>query len=158
MARHWNVHCYALSFHFRVDFCDSFRSDLSLEVVLRSAILKCKQALAHRVTVAHATIVNKGQLGVAPAEQVPGDLAAKRSRSKQKALGFLENLQVEIRRLPPLHELEVQTDGLLGQVARIHITFQLDHFALNLTLADGFQWDDKLLAVLHFLDFPVPQD
>ena len=76
MAGHRNIHRKALSLHFRIYLSDSHGSYRRLEIVFSSAIFESKQALTHRIAIANTTIIDKCELGVAPAEQIPGDLAS----------------------------------------------------------------------------------
>ena len=103
MARHRNVHSNALCLDFWINLSDSPGCYRCLKIVFSPAVLKGKQALAHWIAVADSAIVDKRELCVAPAEQIPSDLASKRPRSEQQAFGFLEHIQVQIGRLSPLH-------------------------------------------------------
>ena len=92
MPGHGYVHCDALSLDLWIDLSDSTSCRRRLEVVLRPTVIEGEQALANWIAVADSTIVDEGELSVAPTEQIPRDLTTKRSRSKQEAFGFFEDI------------------------------------------------------------------
>jgi len=139
VPRHRDAHDDTSRVDLRVDFLEPPRRDLCLEVVFSLAVLKGEQALAHRVAVAHSPVVNKSDIFIAPTEEVSTDLAAKRARAEEQTLALLQDVEVELRGLPPLHESEVEADRLLGERAWIHKALQLDHSGLDRLLPGRLQ-------------------
>lgn len=158
VTRHWDTHSDTLSLDLRVDLGKPTGRNLSLEVVLSTTILKCEQALPDRVTVADSSIVNECKFGVAPAKQIPRNLASKRAGAQQQALRFFENVKIELRCLSPFHEFQVQSDSLLSQIRRIHLTAKLNHFRLKLTYVNWLKRCRAINFVTHLAGLSVAKN
>ena len=126
MSRHRDSQYVPLSFDHWVDFFQPRGSNWSLEIIFSLAILEGEQTLADWIAVADLAIVDKSDVFVPPRKQVPRHLAAKRPGPKKEALGALADFQIEFRHHAPLHQLEVQTDCLLGKTGRVHLFFKLN--------------------------------
>ena len=76
----------------------------SLTHLIRSllTVLKLKQALSGRVTVAHSTVVDEGDVAHPPPQQGSSDRAAEGARAEEETTGLLKHGGVESRPHTPL--------------------------------------------------------
>lgn len=132
VSGHWDTHDDTLSLHFRINFGDSLGGNRGLEVVICPTVFEGEEALADRIAVADPSIVHKCKLCVPPTEEVASDLTPERARTEEQAPCILQNFQVQIRCLSPLHQLKVKADGLLSQIRWIHLAAQLDDLGSDL--------------------------
>ena len=101
--------------------------------VAANAVLEDEQTLSNGIRVAHLGVVHKRDRADAPGHESARHVAAERAAAEQQALLILDRVQVDERRDAPLHQLEVQVDGRLGQLLRVHRVGHVDHTRMQLS-------------------------
>lgn len=126
MAQHGHLHGMALRIDARVNLPQRLGGALGFLCAALEAVIKGEERLAHGVGEGDFGVVDKGDFAHAPAHQYPRDVGAQGAGAEQQAFAVLDDIEVDVGRDAPLDELEVQVDGLVGQLALVHVLGQVD--------------------------------
>lgn len=137
MPRHRDLQHFAPRRHHREHLEQSLRCDGRFEIIGLDRVFVGEETLSNRIRIRYLPGIDKRDLSVAPADEVPGDLAPKTARSEHEAAGLLEDVEVEALDLPPFHELEVEVCGVLHNILRIQLRLQIDFLRLILRELDN---------------------
>ena len=150
MARHGDAQVQGSAVHSGEDGAEGGGCGFGLGLSTVKTLVELEQRLADWVRVGHFAVVHEGDVPHAPSlkrdktdgmskgssenryggdtdHQSSGHVAAQSSGAKEKAASLLDGVQVQFWKQPPLHKLQVEIDGRLGESLWVHRGRQVDH-------------------------------